>query len=296
MFTLIDKRNWARREYFEHYLTAVPCQYSMTTSIDISGIRRSGRKLYPAMLHTLATVINRHEEFRMAFDAEGRPGIYDTLHPSYTIFHQDTETFSSIWTTFDADYETFLLAYRRDLQTWGDVHRLEARPGTPENVYPVSMIPCENFQGFHLHLPKGDRYFFPIFKTAEDFAGLTIAVQNGSLQQQLATEQLPSDIKIELVADLGTAVLMLTEGKVDAVGVDGSNGDLFCQNYPEVALAEFKYEYSSEGNVLMVPKGETELIEAINEILHEVNEQGLYQQWKEEAIELATNLGIEVSE
>lgn len=163
VFTLIDRQRWARREYFEHYLTAVPCQYSMTTTVDISGIRRSGRKLYPAMLHALATVINRHEEFRMAFDAEGQLGVHDTLHPSYTIFHQDTETFSSIWTAFDADYETFLQSYRRDLQTWGDVHRLEARPCTPENVFPVSMIPWENFQGFHLHLPKGDRYFFPIF-------------------------------------------------------------------------------------------------------------------------------------
>lgn len=134
------------------------------------------------------------------------------------------------------------------------------------------------------------------FKTAEDFAGLTIAVQNGSLQQQLATSQLPKDIKIEPVADLGTAVLMLTEGKVDAVGVDGSNGSLFCQNYPEVALAEFKYDYSAEGNVLMVPKGETELVEAINDILHEVNEKGLYKQWKEDAEVLAVSLGIEVNE
>ena len=134
------------------------------------------------------------------------------------------------------------------------------------------------------------------FTTAEDFAGLTIAVQNGSLQQQLAVAQLPEDIKIELVADLGTAVLMLTEGKVDAVGVDGSNGSLFCQNYPEVALAGFKYNYSAEGNVLMVPKGETELIEAINEIIADVNEKGLYKQWKEEAEALAVSLGIDVNE
>jgi len=134
------------------------------------------------------------------------------------------------------------------------------------------------------------------FKTAEDFAGLTIAVQNGSLQQQLAAAQLPASCKLQPIADLGTAVLMLTEGKVDAIGVDGSNGNMFCQNYPEVALAEFKYEYSSEGNVLMVPKGEVELITAINEILAEVNELGLYKQWKADATDLALSLGIEVNE
>lgn len=163
MFTPVDRQRWPRREYFEHYLNAVPCQYGMTTTVDISGLRRSGRKTLPAMLHALATVINRHEEFRMAFDAEGRLGVYDRLEPAYTIFHDDTETFSTLWTVYHDDYEVFLQSYLNDRRRWGDVHRLEAKPGTPENVFPVSMMPWEHFQGFHLHLPRGDRYFFPIF-------------------------------------------------------------------------------------------------------------------------------------
>ena len=51
----------------------------------------------------------------------------------------------------------------------------------------------------------------------------------------------------------------------------------------------------SEGNVLAVTKGETELIEAINKILDEVNEKGLYKQWKDDATELAKSLGIDVN-
>lgn len=162
-FTPIDKSRWPRREHFEHFMFAVPCQYSMTTNVDITGIRRSGRKLYPAMLHALATIVNRHEEFRMAFDTRGRLGHYDRLHPSYTIFHSDTETFSTLWTIYDENYETFLRSYLADRETWGTSRRFEARPDTPENVFPVSMIPWENFQSFHLHLPKAGSYFFPIF-------------------------------------------------------------------------------------------------------------------------------------
>lgn len=56
------------------------------------------------------------------------------------------------------------------------------------------------------------------------------------------------------------------------------------------------FEYSSEGNVAAVKKGETELIEAVNEIIDEVNELGLYEQWKDEATELAKSLGLEVNE
>ena len=131
------------------------------------------------------------------------------------------------------------------------------------------------------------------FTKAEDFAGKKVATQNASLQYQLTTTQLP-DAKIELVADLGTAVVMLTSGKVDAVAVDADNGDLFCHNYDEVTMSDFYFEYSSEGNILLVPKGETDLIDAINAVLEEVNEQGLYAQWREEATELAKNLGLEV--
>ena len=131
------------------------------------------------------------------------------------------------------------------------------------------------------------------FTKAEDFAGKKVATQNASLQYQLTTTQLP-DAKIELVADLGTAVVMLTSGKVDAVAVDADNGDLFCHNYDEVTMSDFYFEYSSEGNILLVPKGETDLIDAINEVLEEVNELGLYAQWREEATELAKTLGLEV--
>ena len=42
-----------------------------------------------------------------------------------------------------------------------------------------------------------------------------------------------------------------------------------------------------------IVKGETELVEAINEIIQEVKEQGLYQQWEEAYIADAKSLGIE---
>ena len=82
-FQPIDLRTWARREYFEHYFSDVPCQYSMTVKLDITGLRQRGLPLYPTMLYALARSVNRHEEFRTVFDGEGRLGIYDRLsHPT----------------------------------------------------------------------------------------------------------------------------------------------------------------------------------------------------------------------
>lgn len=133
------------------------------------------------------------------------------------------------------------------------------------------------------------------YATAEDFAGKTIATQNASLQYNLATSQLPDNIKIKLISNLNDAVMMLISGRVDAIAVDAQNGGLFATNYDSIAMADFHFDYSSEGNVLGVTKGETELIEAINKILEEVNELGLYKQWKDEATALAKSLGIETN-
>ena len=133
------------------------------------------------------------------------------------------------------------------------------------------------------------------YTTAEAFSGKTIAAQNASLQYNLVTSQLPADVKVKLITNLNDAIMMLVTGKVDAVAVDADNGALFAGNYDSIAMADFHFDYSSEGNVLAVTKGETELIEAINKILDEVNEKGLYKQWKDDATELAKSLGIDVN-
>lgn len=133
------------------------------------------------------------------------------------------------------------------------------------------------------------------YTSAEDFTGKTIGAQNGSLQYNLVTSQLP-DANVELISSLNDGLLMLQTGKIDALAVSGDNGEMFALNYDDVVMSGFYFEYQSEGNVLAAKKGETELMEAINEIIADVNEQGLYLQWKEEATELAKSLGLEVDE
>lgn len=134
------------------------------------------------------------------------------------------------------------------------------------------------------------------YTAAEDFSGLQIGAQNGSLQYNLVSEQLPDDVEIVPVGSLNDGVLMLETGKIDALASDLSNAELLLESHDGIETTDFMFEYSSEGNVAAVKKGETELIEAVNEIIEEVNELGLYEQWKDEATELAKSLGIEVNE
>ena len=134
------------------------------------------------------------------------------------------------------------------------------------------------------------------YTAAEDFSGLQIGAQNGSLQYNLVSEQLPDDVEIVPVGSLNDGVLMLETGKIDALASDLSNAELLLESHDGIETTDFMFEYDSEGNVAAVKKGETELIEAVNEIIEEVNELGLYDQWKEEATELAKSLGLEVNE
>ena len=134
------------------------------------------------------------------------------------------------------------------------------------------------------------------YTTADDFSGLQIGAQNGSLQYNLVSSQLPDDVEIVPVGSLNDGVLMLETGKIDALASDLSNAELLLESHDGIETTDFMFEYSSEGNVAAVKKGETELIEAVNEIIEEVNELGLYDQWKEEATELAKSLGLEVNE
>ena len=161
-FIPIDKETWPRREYFDHYFSAVPCFYSMTTALDITRLRQEKVRLYPALLYLLTQTVNRHIPFRTAI-RNGQLGYFDRMEPSYTVFSKETETFSSIWTLCQGDYATFLADYERDVAAYAASGKFSPKPNPPENLFNVSMIPWARFEGFHLDLPRGGEYLLPIF-------------------------------------------------------------------------------------------------------------------------------------
>lgn len=98
-FSLIDRTAWDREEYFQHYFSTVPCTYSMTVTLDITGIRAAGRKLYPALLYALTKLVNRHDEFRTAFNRSGELGIYGDMIP---LLHGIPQGFGNLLQYLDA--------------------------------------------------------------------------------------------------------------------------------------------------------------------------------------------------
>lgn len=162
-FHIIDIQNSERKEYFEHYFTNVPCTFSITTDIDITNLINQKLKLYPTMIYLLTSIVNRTVEFRMSIDDNGNVGYFDEMNPSYTIFHKDSSTFSSLWTHYDNDYKLFLDNYLVDIKSFGNTKKIFPKPNEPSNTFPISMIPWTQFTSFNLNLEKGYKYLLPIF-------------------------------------------------------------------------------------------------------------------------------------
>ena len=135
----------------------------MTVRLDITQIVKQQVKLYPAMLYYLTTVVNRHSEFRTAFNENNELGIYSEMIPCYTDFHKDTEAFSNIWTNYTPNFEEFCNAYENDILQYVNEKGMTAKPNVPSNYFNVSMIPWATFEGFNLNLQKGYDYLKPIF-------------------------------------------------------------------------------------------------------------------------------------
>lgn len=166
-FNPIDMSHWARKPYFEHYLNTVRCTYSMTADIDITVLRAEIKqrklKLYPALIYMISSVVNRHGEFRTCFDSEGRLGVWEYLSPSFTIFHDEDKTFSSIWTPYSEAFVPFHEQYLQQTEKYRHATQLFPDPHEPPNTFPISSIPWVNFSGFNLNIYNEGTYLLPIF-------------------------------------------------------------------------------------------------------------------------------------
>ena len=129
------------------------------------------------------------------------------------------------------------------------------------------------------------------FATAEGLKGAKIGAQNASLQQSLATEQLP-DSELVLFTDLGTAVLQLKNGDFDCIAVADGNGDAIIANNPEIAKSGFSFVVDEKytGNVILLQKGADELTAAVNEAL--ASSKDKWDGWYSDAKSIS---GIEAS-
>ena len=127
-------------------------------------------------------------------------------------------------------------------------------------------------------------------------ADAVIAIQSGSLQEAMVTQQVPAYKELKRVSATTDGFLMVQEGKADAAATALATARLYAAANPGVTVANtFRFETDEEtsGTRIGMPKDEPELAEKINEIIDELRESGQYQTWYDEYEEYAKSLGIE---
>lgn len=171
-FHIIDRENWNREQYFEHYLK-LKCTFSMTVNVDITRLlkelHQKGIKFYPVFIYLISKVVNNHKEFRTSFNDEGILGYWQEMIPSYTIFHKDDKSFSSIWTDCSSDFHIFYKNYEEDMRLYTNVHGLFTKENIPPNVFPISSIPWASFTGFNLNINNDGDFLLPIITCGKYF-------------------------------------------------------------------------------------------------------------------------------
>ncbi len=125
------------------------------------------------------------------------------------------------------------------------------------------------------------------YTKAEDFNGVDVGAQNASLQMNLLTSQLP-DANPITIGDITVGVMELKSGNIEAMAVAIGNAKMIMDANPELVICDWQFEVDEkyEANVILITKGETELLAAVNDALAKAKADGLYSTWYTEAVAL----------
>lgn len=143
-------------------------------------------------------------------------------------------------------------------------------------------------KGYGLLVRKADAEKYTSF---DDFDGLPVGYHTGTLQEQLVETQLPK-AQGRVYDELQNAVLALKAGKIEAVGISVTNGEMFVASNPELVVLPLRFVMEKDGTCAAAAKGEVELIARVNEIIAEVVEKKLFDGWMEAAEAEASRLGV----
>ncbi|MCY7771522.1 type A chloramphenicol O-acetyltransferase [Bacillus haynesii] len=172
-FQTIELDTWYRKTYFDHYMKEAKCSFSITANVNVTNLltvlKKKKIKLYPAFIYIVSRVIHSRPEFRTTFDDKGQLGYWEQMHPCYTIFHQDDQTFSALWTEYSDDFSRFYRQYLLDAERFGDKRVLWAKPDIPPNTFSVSSIPWVRFTNFNLNLDNSE-HLLPIITNGKYFS------------------------------------------------------------------------------------------------------------------------------
>ena len=137
-------------------------------------------------------------------------------------------------------------------------------------------------QSFCINAANAEKY-----TAFEDFAGLPVGAQTGSIQYGLAEENTP-DANIIGLAKVTDIVNELITGKLEGAFIETAVAEQYAKNYPELMIA-WDVEYDTEGSAIALAKGNEGLLAAVNGVIAEALEDGSMDEYIATAQDLASD-------
>lgn len=110
------------------------------------------------------------------------------------------------------------------------------------------------------------------YTTLNSLAGKTIGAQVGSLQYDIAKQQV-QNASISGLTKLSDLIIALQSGKVDAVVMDEATAKAYAANYSSLTAVNVGFKTSSDqtGSSIAFQKGSSSLVSAANSLIDELN-------------------------
>lgn len=95
----------------------------------------------------MSYIVNSRDEFRMTAvrsRGEYHPAVWDILNPVHNIFHEETETYTSIFSLWNRDMEQFCSNAAEDMERAKNLSVMSV-PALGNNTFDVSCVPWRHF-------------------------------------------------------------------------------------------------------------------------------------------------------
>ena len=166
-YKIINKDTYYRKGVFRHFSEDCKCSTSMTARVDVTELvnysGRNGTKFYINFLYILSKVLNSRDDYKMGYIWQTNDLIcYDSINPTQYIFHDDTETCTPVYTTYNEDYDTFYKSALEDVERAKQTREYELDMANHPNWFDASYISWLSYDSLNIELPDGYLFFAPI--------------------------------------------------------------------------------------------------------------------------------------
>ena len=161
----IDFNTWPRAGVFNHFVNDVKCLVSVTADVDVTCLvglcKQKHLRFYPCFMYVVGTVVNRREEFRMGYDADGDVVVWDVVHPSHIDFHAEDEGITRLVSDFSPNFGLFYDTVTRDMETHKDRRGFEIAYDR-RDTFDVSCLPWLYYKSLDLTVFSPHAYLAPV--------------------------------------------------------------------------------------------------------------------------------------